>query len=81
MQRLFKFALFHDWELRPQNLGIWVMARNRFRLFITYDESGNEFQDCVLVINGKGDEEDESRKLTRKQMVFFIKRAGRLYIP
>lgn len=77
-QRLFKFALFHDWELRPQHLGIWVIARKRYRLFVTFTPDGDKFQDCVLVVNGM---EDQERKLTAKQMVRFIKRYGRMWEP
>lgn len=76
--KVFKWALFHDWELRPQHLGVWVIARRKFRLFVTYSEDGQQFQDCVLVVNGL---EEQERKLTQKQMVKFIKRYGRLYEP
>lgn len=78
LSKIFKLALFHDWELRPQALGIWVIARGKHRLFVTYDEKGNEFQDCILVVNGL---EDQERKLTEQQMLKFIKRYGRLYEP
>lgn len=77
-QKIFRFALFHDWELRPQHLGIWVMARKRYRIFITFSENGQEMKSAVLVVNGI---EDQERELTLKQTVKFLKRYGRLYEP
>lgn len=77
-QKVFRYALHHDWELRPQVLGVWVVARKRYRLFVTFTSDGDKFDSCVLVVNGM---EDQERKLTAKQMVKFIKRYGRLWEP
>lgn len=72
-QRVFALALKYDWEIRPQVLGIWIIARGDIRIHTSWSEDGNELKDGVL---WRPDRED--RKLTVKQIIRLIAMKGEL---
>lgn len=70
--KVMAFALKYQWELRPQHLGIWVIARGDLRVFCTFSEEGDKLTDAVLVRMDK-----EDRKIPNlKVLLHFLARAG-----
>lgn len=70
--KVFAFALKYQWGLRPQHLGIWVIARGDVRVFCTFSEDQDKLTSAVLVRMDKEDREIKSLRV----LLLFLARVG-----